>query len=552
MPQMATTVGPGPAAGTPPPTPPPRRGPLHRLGRWRTPAIAAAAVVAVAGVAIGASAIIWRSARLREDDTALAGVDVPPGSTISDARAIAPDGRVTPLEVRGHSLVPTRPLASGERMRVEATVTRPAAVGWITGRTSHLSITLRTPRAQVSRRWLTLRAGAPVTVAFDQPVAGVVATGQDGTRQARRLSHPRTTVQLARPTPAGTVSVAARARAWEKPAPATRVSWFPAGAHPVAVMRPAAGATLQPRGAITITMSRPVAQVLGTTRPQISPAVPGRWTRPDAHTLVFTPTGFGFPLGATVRLAVPDGLDLAGTPDRQVSWQVPGGSEMRLQQLLARLGYLPLGFKAAHPVARTPEAQIAAAITPPKGTFGWRWKSTPQQLRDLWEPGEDTIMTRGALMAFERDHDLTTDGLAGPQVWQALLQATVHPTPVTPDYSYVMVRRDGQSLALWHDGKVIITTPVNTGVAAAPTDPGTFAVFEHLRSTTMSGTNPDGSHYDDPGVPWVSYFNGGDALHGFPRGTYGVPQSVGCVELPIDTAGKVWPYTDVGTLVTVS
>jgi hypothetical protein len=31
-----------------------------------------------------------------------------------------------------------------------------------------------------------------------------------------------------------------------------------------------------------------------------------------------------------------------------------------------------------------------------------------------------------------------------------------------------------------------------------------------------------------------------------------VPQSVGCVELPIDTAGKIWPYTDIGTLVTIA
>ena len=68
----------------------------------------------------------------------------------------------------------------------------------------------------------------------------------------------------------------------------------------------------------------------------------------------------------------------------------------------------------------------------------------------------------------------------------------------------------------------------------------------------MTGTNPDGSHYSDPGVPWISYFNGGDALHGFPRGSYGVPQSVGCVELPIGAAAKVWPYTPVGTLVNVA
>jgi lipoprotein-anchoring transpeptidase ErfK/SrfK len=68
----------------------------------------------------------------------------------------------------------------------------------------------------------------------------------------------------------------------------------------------------------------------------------------------------------------------------------------------------------------------------------------------------------------------------------------------------------------------------------------------------MTGTNPDGSHYSDPGVPWVNYFNGGDAVHGFPRGSYGTPQSNGCVELPIETAAKVFPLLAIGDLVIVS
>jgi len=67
----------------------------------------------------------------------------------------------------------------------------------------------------------------------------------------------------------------------------------------------------------------------------------------------------------------------------------------------------------------------------------------------------------------------------------------------------------------------------------------------------MQGTNPDGSTYDDPNVPWASYFNGGDALHGFVRATYGSPQSNGCVEMPVATAAQVWPLTPIGTLVTV-
>ena len=55
----------------------------------------------------------------------------------------------------------------------------------------------------------------------------------------------------------------------------------------------------------------------------------------------------------------------------------------------------------------------------------------------------------------------------------------------------------------------------------------------------MSGTNPDGSHYNDPGIRWISYFNHGEALHAFNRSSFGTPQSLGCVELPLAAAAKV-------------
>jgi hypothetical protein len=93
--------------------------------------------------------------------------------------------------------------------------------------------------------------------------------------------------------------------------------------------------------------------------------------------------------------------------------------------------------------------------------------------------------------------------------------------------------------------------PVNTGAPGADTTNGTFAVFEHVRYSDMKGTNIDGSTYNDPNVPYASYFNGGDALHGFIRSSYGSPQSNGCVEMPYSDAALVWPLTPIGTLVTV-
>ncbi len=99
---------------------------------------------------------------------------------------------------------------------------------------------------------------------------------------------------------------------------------------------------------------------------------------------------------------------------------------------------------------------------------------------------------------------------------------------------------------------MVLSTPANTGVPGATTQQGTFPIYSRFVSTTMSGTNPDGSKYSDPGVPWVNYFNGGDAVHGFPRPSYGTPQSNGCVELPIGTAQRVFEKLSIGDLVIVS
>jgi peptidoglycan hydrolase-like protein with peptidoglycan-binding domain len=166
----------------------------------------------------------------------------------------------------------------------------------------------------------------------------------------------------------------------------------------------------------------------------------------------------------------------------------------------------------------------------------------------MWAPGSFGEVTKGALMAFQNDHGMTADGVPGPAAWKALITAAVSGHPSSFGYTWVDVSLSGQKLTLWHSGKTVMTTAVNTGIPSRPTDPGTFAVYEHLRVTTMSGTNPDGSHYNDPGIQFVSYFNGGDALHAFTRAQYGFPQSLGCVEMALGPAGQVWPYTPIGTI----
>ncbi len=246
-------------------------------------------------------------------------------------------------------------------------------------------------------------------------------------------------------------------------------------------------------------------------------------------------------------------------PSPQKPFQFPllqvgnkGSAVLRLQELLAEQGYLPLTWSAKTRVSNTLVAQIQAINQAPTGS--WLWTATwPVALKGLWQPGVYTVVTKGAVMTFESAHGLQTDGIAGPQVWSTLLQSRLRSQHSPWPYAYVYVS-EGQpeQLTLWSDGQVALHTLANTGIPQAPTALGTWLVYLRYKSQTMSGTLPDGQTYQDPGVPWVNYFNGGDAVHGFPRAAYGFPQSLGCVELPIPQAAKAWNYIHYGTLVTVA
>ena len=52
------------------------------------------------------------------------------------------------------------------------------------------------------------------------------------------------------------------------------------------------------------------------------------------------------------------------------------------------------------------------------------------------------VITKGAVMKFENENDLTVDGLAGPTVWHALLTDAIAGKRLTSGYSYVYVHRE--------------------------------------------------------------------------------------------------------------
>ena len=185
---------------------------------------------------------------------------------------------------------------------------------------------------------------------------------------------------------------------------------------------PAAGTTdvcRRPRPSrSTLTPPRP-----DSPMPTLAPAVPGpgRWCRPPSSSSCLGP-----PCAGCRRVdhhpgrVRPGMVSTAGRAPRHLgprcrsAWHP--GSVLRLQQLLAELGYLPLSFTPTAPMTSlTQEADVQ------QGTFGWRWADQPSLLTSLWTPARSNVITRGAIMDFENQHGLKTDGLPGPQVWTDLL-----------------------------------------------------------------------------------------------------------------------------------
>jgi len=155
-------------------------------------------------------------------------------------------------------------------------------------------------------------------------------------------------------------------------------------------------------------------------------------------------------------------------------------------------------------------------------------------------------------MAFESVQGLPLDGLPSSAVWKDLLKAAKAQRDNPNGYTYAIASKVlPETLTIWHDGRQVFQSLANTGIPVAPTDDGTFPVYLRYRFQVMQGTNPDGTHYADP-VQFVSYFQAGEAVHYFPRYSYGFPQSLGCVELPLDAASQAWPYLTYGSLVTVT
>jgi hypothetical protein len=203
--------------------------------------------------------------------------------------------------------------------------------------------------------------------------------------------------------------------------------------------------------------------------------------------------------------------------------------------LLYKMGYLPF---------------YAKSIDDNTGIVTWQWnsESVPNELASLTPKSLQSILYKSAIKHFLSDMGLKKDSNISSLLQDAYQNHWQSPKP----FVWVLVdKKQPERLKVWQNGSWIIESNCNTGVKHL-TPNGSFIVYARYKKFTMSGRFPiDDKPYYDPDVPYVNFFHGGIAIHGFKRYAYGYPQSAGCVELPVKTAEEIFPYLYIGTLVTI-
>jgi peptidoglycan hydrolase-like protein with peptidoglycan-binding domain len=304
---------------------------------------------------------------------------------------------------------------------------------------------------------------------------------------------------------------------------------------------------------IAVALSAPVSP--SSPMPLLTPKVAGTWSI-VGNDEVFTPvstlepcTHYALTVWARTSSTAHSQLGKRQT----ITLRVACPSIAALQQALARLGYLGAKFHPRYDVHLTsaPETRREAsehAFHPPRGALVAHPADAPPT-----QIGQLDATTRGALEVYQEDRGLQASGEADAATWESLLyDETVNRRDSQP-YTWVSVSESlPETLEVHRGSRVVFTTPANTGVPGAETAQGIFPIYARYVSTTMAGEDVDGTKYDVPDVPWVNYFNGGDAVHGYPRESYGFPQSNGCVELPIEAAHTVFGMLAIGDIVEVT
>jgi len=137
--------------------------------------------------------------------------------------------------------------------------------------------------------------------------------------------------------------------------------------------------------------------------------------------------------------------------------------------------------------------------------------------------------TTNAVMAFQKLHGLSRDGVAGPDT-VAALAAAGKVAPAHGTDAHLEVSLDQQVLIVVDGAGGAVAVNATTGAAATATPPGRYSIFRQVNGWDPG---PYGSLYRP------KYFTGGIAFHGGVP-VLASPASHGCVRLPDPAVDWLW------------
>jgi len=112
---------------------------------------------------------------------------------------------------------------------------------------------------------------------------------------------------------------------------------------------------------------------------------------------------------------------------------------------------------------------------------------------------------------------------------------------------WIDINLSKQRLTAYQGNSAVFSTLISSGVAGRRTPTGRFAVRTKIPSQRMTGPG-----YNLPGVPYVMYFAGANAIHGtYWHNNFGRPMSHGCVNMRIPEAKWIYNWASIGTPVSV-
>lgn len=117
----------------------------------------------------------------------------------------------------------------------------------------------------------------------------------------------------------------------------------------------------------------------------------------------------------------------------------------------------------------------------------------------------------------------------------------------------IEVNLSEQRTYLYENETLVNSWSISSGLPGSPTDQGRFRVYAQLYTQDMGREDiTEPPYYFQPDVPWVTYYNADEALHGaYWHNDFGQQKSHGCVNMPVNAAKFVFDWATIGTEVWV-